>query len=579
MKKTILLSLAAAFLFYGCGKETPVEQIPADSPEEPSVVDPVLKPIVFTSKASDDDVKVTLDGFNLKFTEGDKIAVASYNFASETSPIHSNYATYDGTETSASGTFTPASGSEYGATWAGSASAVSFYSYYPTTAAPSISGTTATVTNIAATQDGTVSNILCWAKGSQVATAAEVTDGNAPSFNYSPVCALVKLTIKNVDTINAASLNVSWTATSNSFIAGSASLNLLTGVLSGGDAKTVSYSSGASPIVLEKAGDDDEVDIYLSFIPAEITSWDLSITDSRENFVLSTSLDRDWPTMLLPGRMYARTLSVSHVTGVTGSLGTYAGVPFVRGFLKRTGSDNTAVADMSISDATADPLEILNYTNKASSEDSYNMYFSWNELNTIFGGTASNSFETNTIKLGEANYKVPSQTNLETLTSTTRSNAPSINGTAKAWSCVKVTLTDSFSAFGTDYSNKGFESNNTSSDYIKGILFFPDSSTITCSDIDASKSDVFSSDIYQSPNEITSSQLMALVKGGCLFLPFVGGHTTAPAWNSRGSNGYIWSSSYTAGRVLLVFESGSGNISTSTYNGTRHFPVMLIDAD
>lgn len=579
MKKTILLSLAAAFLIYGCGKETPVDQIPSDSPEEPSVVDPVLKPIVFTSKASDDDVKVTLDGFNLKFTEGDKIAVASYNFASETSPIHSNYATYDGTETSASGTFTPASGSEYGATWAGSASAVSFYSYYPTTAAPSISGTTAAVTNIAATQDGTVSNILCWAKGSQVATAAEVTEGNAPSFNYSPVCALLKLNIVNNDDTNATSLSsLTLTATSGNNIAGSASLNLLTGTLSGGESSSVTYSPAEALVIAKNGG---RTTLYIAFIPTTINSLRFSFSDTRENYVYSSTLDRVFPEVFLPGRLYERTLTITKIsqTNVSGSLDKYNNIKFIRGFLKRTGTSTDTVSDMRISDATVNPLEILDYANSATSSPSYYMYFAWSEILKIFADTTTEqSFETNSITIEGKSCSVPSKANLESLVSTTReSNAPTINSVQKAWACVKVNLADSYTILGIDYSAKGFETAEAfGGKWIKGLLFFPDGGTVICPEISADNCN----DIKKE-NEISSAQLFALVNDGCLFVPCVGGHSATPTWANRGTWGYAWSSTVeSSNHYILTFKHGnSGSISIGTYAVTRHFPVMLIDAD
>lgn len=579
MKKYILFPFLTLSLLISCSKSNTEN---TDNGDEAPEIQPTRTPIVFRSEAS----KVDIVGYALQFTEGDNIAVASYNFANETTPVCSDYALFDGPEPSASGTFTPKT-YEYGDDWAGEAGALSFYSYYPTSSElPSISGTTATVANIAATQNGTLSSIVCWAKGSNIATAEEVKDGNVPSFSYSPVCALVKLTIKNDDTVNDASINVSWTATSDGNIAGNASLNLLTGVLSGGDSKTITYSNGASPIEIEK---EEEINIFLSFIPGTISEWELSITDTRENFVFNYSLDRDLPTTLLPGRLYSRTLSISNITGVTGASDTYAGVPFVRGFLKRnttTFIDGTTI--FSISDATENPLELLTYMNKPDgtepkegtySEDAQHMYFGWNELNTIFGGTEGQSFESNTITINNKGYKVASLDNIDAIFSTTRSeNSPTINGTDKAWSLVKVTLADS-----DGYENKGFDSNKTPADFVRGILFFPDRGSVVCSSINANNCIKFDDATWNNPNTISTAQLKSLVKGGCMFVLAAGGQSGTD-WISRGNAGLYWSSSRKTfkgqkSQTIYVFTTDGYAITTNAYGRDRHFPVLLVKAD
>lgn len=575
MKKFFVFTIMISLLISGCGKE-----FTGDINKGPVSEDSVLNPIVFSSTSSEQASRVTIDGYTLKFTAGDKIAVASYNFASETAPITSDYANYDGAVESTSGTFTPAT-NVYGATWAGAAAGVSFYSYYPASAAPSITGTNAAITNIATSQDGSLSNILCWAKGSKVATAADVTAGKAPSFSFSPVCALLKLTIINNDDTNDTSLSsISFTATSGNKIAGAAALNLLTGALSGGTSATLEYTP-ASNLELSKSG--GSTTLYLALIPTTISSLNSYFTDTRAGYCYTAAFNKALPEALLPGRMYERTLTISDIsfTGISGSLSTYNGIKFANGFLKRSNKESTSSGDMVFSDATTNPLEILNYANESTLANSYHMYFSWNELNTIFDGESNNSFDSKTITINTVDYKVPSSSNYTDLVSTTRSsNAPTINGSPKAWSCVKVMLSDSYFAIGTDYSGKGFESNNTAADYIRGMLFFPDGSTVTCGDIDASKCDSFTNDIVANPNTITTKQLDILIDGGCLFVPFVGGHSKTPAWVSRGSNGYLWSSTYTTGCVIVVITGSSPvGIAQNTYSGARRFPVILVKAD
>lgn len=527
-------------------------------------------PIVFQSKAAD-DTRVAIDGYDLKFSVGENIAVASYDYTNETSPLCSDYATFDDeggtiTEPSASGKFIPQN-EQYGSKWASSASVISFYSYYPTTAAaPSITGTTATVSNIAATQDGTVNHIVCWAKGSKVATAAEVTAGNAPSFAFSPVCALLKLNIVNSDDNAASITSLSLEATTSGYITGVASLNLLTGSLSGGSSTTITYSPD-SPLAIAKNGTQV---IYLALIPnASITDWKLNITDSRgEHFLYETSWgDKDLPTAILPGRMYERTLTISSITGVSDLASyTYNGVPFVRGFLKREDKTKTEASDMSISDATDDPLELLEYANK-SITDSYNMFFSKTDINSIFGSSGTGS-----ISISEQSYKVATESNLQglyALANSRDSNVPTINGTQKTWSFLRVTLADS------NYPEKGFLGDKS---YIGGILYFPDGASVLCTDINKDKCEEQSASITASPNTVTTTTLKLLVNGGCLFIPLVGGENgDRNDWTSRGKNGYCRSATNT--QTLVINNTDKYSQTTAGYNIDRHFPVMLIYAD
>lgn len=598
MKKLLALPvLTALLMMLACDKVS--EETVQETPNTPETEQLDLTPIVFQSKAAD-DTRVAIDGYDLKFSVGENIAVASYDYTNETSLLCSDYATFDDekgsiTEPSASGKFNPQN-EQYGSKWASSASLISFYSYYPTTAAaPIITGTTATVSNIAATQDGTVNHIVCWAKGSKVATAAEVTAGNAPSFAFSPVCALLKLNIVNSDDNAASITSLSLEATTTSgYITGVASLNLLTGSLSGGSSTTITYSPD-SPLAIANNGTQV---IYLALIPnASITDWTLNITDSRgEHFLYETSWgDKDLPTALLPGRMYERTLTISSITGVSDLTPpyTYNGVKFVRGFLKRTDNTSTSQTNMRFSDATVNPFEMIGFAR--ATDDSYNqMYFAISDVNTIFGGTSGSSFESNSLQIGGHNYKVPSKDDFEAITKTATartSNKPSINGNKKAWALVMVTLTDSESATGTDYKDLGFQSANTNANFLRGMLFFPDNGQVICSHIDASKCDAITEEIWGdqtnlSPNTITTTQLMALIDNGCLFLPAIGGRSgTDDSFVGRGNSGYYWSSTYKSSTRahLLMFSNGSGSetyyYKITDYGIARKFPVPLVDAE
>lgn len=580
MKKLFILSVLSGLVMIACSKS---ETEKKDNTQEVQEEQPVRNPIKFTSEAS----KVGIDGYALQFDPGDNIAVVSYDYANETTKVCSDYAVFDGKVTSPSGTFTP-NEYEYGDNWAGEADALSFYSFYPTSAALAISGTTATVGNITASQDGSLSSIVCWAKGSNIASSDEVKDGKVPSFSYSPVCALLKLNIVNNTPYVATSIsNITFTAGSGN-IAGNASLDLITGKLTGGNSSTITYEPASS---LEIAGEGSAT-IYLAFIPATVSSWSIALTDSR-GATCTFELNKNMPTSLLPGRLYERTLSINSIINVSGSSGTYNGVKFVRGFLKRTDNTSTSQTDMRFSDATVNPFEMIGFAR--ATDDSYNqMYFAISDVNTIFGGTSGSSFESNSLQIGGHNYKVPSKDDFDAITKTATartSNKPSINGSKKAWALVMVTLTDSESATGTDYKDLGFQSANTAANFLRGMLFFPDNGQVICSHIDDSKCDAITEEIWGdqtnlSPNTITTTQLMALIDNGCLFLPAIGGRSGADdSFVGRGNSGYYWSSTYKQSNRahLLMFSNGSGSetyyCKITDYGIARKFPVPLVDAE
>lgn len=578
MKKLFILSVLSGLVMIACSKS---ETEKKDNTQEVQEEQPVRNPIKFTSEAS----KVGIDGYALQFDPGDNIAVVSYDYANETTKVCSDYAVFDGKVTSPSGTFTP-NKYEYGDDWAGEADALSFYSFYPTSAAPTISGTTATVGNITASQDGTLSSIVCWAKGSNIASADEVNDGKVPSFSYSPVCALMKLNIVNNTPYVATSIsNITFTAGSGN-IAGNASLDLITGKLTGGSSSTISYTPEPA---LEIGTGGNMATLYFAFIPAAVGSLEIALTDSHDA-TYTFELNKDMPTSLLPGRLYERTLSINSIIKVSGSLGTYNGVKFARGFLKRTDNTSTSQTNMRFSDATVNPMELLTFMNYPESGSAWNadaqqMYFSRNELKTIFTGSNITNFSDYSISLNEKTYSVPTTSNYQSLFSTTReSNAPSINGSNKAWALVMVTLTDSNAAFGVDYTNKGFESANSRSNYLRGFLFFPDGASVICGNISDEKCDTFNDDVYgskstPSPNTITSSQLKALIDGGCLFLPLTGGQNGGlTGWVSRGNAGLYWCSTTTPG-TIWVFTNENYVINSSSYGQGRHFPVALVEVD
>ena len=126
MKKQILTAALLLMAVIACNKTM-------DNPGKPQEKG---APISFTSNAQG-GTKVTLDGLNLKWAAGDKIAVYSYK-GTETTPTGKDLCDLSSGAGESSGNFTPET-ETFGTDWVkdGAASdAYTFDSWYPASAAP-----------------------------------------------------------------------------------------------------------------------------------------------------------------------------------------------------------------------------------------------------------------------------------------------------------------------------------------------------------------------------------------------------------------------------------------------------------
>ena len=237
MKRNILIPALLLMAVAACNKSV---EAPGPQTEKETGA-----PIHFISNAQGGDTKVTLDGLNLKWAAGDQIAVYSYK-DEETSPAAMNLCSLTSGAGEATATFAPTT-NLFGEGWVADGAAsddYTFYSWYPTSAAPTSSSET--VANVAAAQnEGHLGDyLICWAQGSETKTRAEVIAGDTPSFAFSPKVALLKVSIKNISE-NDVTLNSIHVETDSGNIAGNVTLDVKAGTISGGSSSSIEYTPSA----------------------------------------------------------------------------------------------------------------------------------------------------------------------------------------------------------------------------------------------------------------------------------------------------------------------------------------------
>ena len=273
MKRHILIPALLLMAVAACNKSV---EAPGPQTEKETGA-----PIHFISNAQGGDTKVTLDGLNLKWAAGDQIAVYSYK-DEDTDPAAMNLCSLTSGAGQATATFAPTT-NLFGEGWVKSGSAsdnYTFYSWYPTSAAPT--GSSETVANVAAAQnEGHLGDyLICWAQGNQTKTRAEVIAGDTPSFAFSPKVALLKVSIKN-SSENAVTLNSIHVETNSGYIAGDVALDVKAGTIGSGTSSSIDYTP-ASPIDVA-SGNTTSVAHTIAVLP---NAGNLTITATSDDFNL-----------------------------------------------------------------------------------------------------------------------------------------------------------------------------------------------------------------------------------------------------------------------------------------------------
>ena len=303
MKTKYLIPAMLLLMLVGCNKEQAPVQEPAAKPQQEQ------KGTVFAFSSSMGDVtKVTLNADNsLSWAAGDQIAV--YDYKGETL-VQSDVAALSGGEGTGVGTFTPAnhtSNTDWFVDGDASDQSYSFYAFYPAPA-KSFAAKVATVSTVAAEQkqsQGVGKYIVGYAASST--TKQVLASASAPNFAFAPKSALLKLTLRNSADIPVKITSIQISAASVN-IAGDASLNLGTGVLSAGSGKVITYIP-CSPIEIA-AGAVASAPVYISLLPCAPGS--LTVTLNQAGFKYNA------PSITLAtiesGHVYAKEAAISSVS-------------------------------------------------------------------------------------------------------------------------------------------------------------------------------------------------------------------------------------------------------------------------
>ena len=297
MKTKYLIPALLLLMLAGCYKEqTPVEE------------GSVPRKGTFNFSSSTGEVtKVLLNSDNTLFwAAGDKIAVYDYK---GDALIQSDVANLTGGEGTAVGTFTPAthtSNTAWFITEDDSEQEYNFYAFYPgASATPSSKMVSVSVATEQKQSQGIGQYIISYAAAN---TKKSVLAGDsAPNFAFAPKSALLKLTLRNSADIPVKITSIQISAASVN-IAGDASLNLGTGVLSAGSGKVITYIP-SSPIEIA-AGAVASAPAYISLLPCAPGS--LTVTLNQDGFKYN------FPSITLAtiesGHVYAKEAAISSVS-------------------------------------------------------------------------------------------------------------------------------------------------------------------------------------------------------------------------------------------------------------------------
>jgi hypothetical protein len=256
--------------------------------------------------------KVALNADNSLFwTAGDKIAVYDYK-KSTTTKVQQDGSAISGGEGTTAAKFTPETHSASSDWYDGGdadSQAYSFFAWYPLNGSiptPDESQVVA-IGNVSATQTqaaGIGSYIICWAESETTKTVLE--SGTAPTFSFAPKTALLKLTIKNSADLPTKITSLRISAASGN-IAGNASLNLATGVLSGGASNSITYTP-SDPIEIA-AGATATVPVTISVLPG--TPGTLTVEAEEEGYDY-TPVDITLAT-IESGKVYPQTVTFTRI--------------------------------------------------------------------------------------------------------------------------------------------------------------------------------------------------------------------------------------------------------------------------
>lgn len=199
----------------------------------------------------------------------------------------------------------------------------------------------------------------------------------------------------------------------------------------------------------------------------------------------------------------------------------------------------------------SDPFAILlqTRTNGTAPTSSYpNYYHQYATVSSVSGVTFN----------GNSTWAIPSKSDFDSIIA---SGSATVNGTANVrWARVSVDVSNS------TYAGKGY---TNSSQYVPGLLLFPNSSTVTVNGITNTGAADFTT------NVISYVDCKYLYENGCVFLPAAGGDYGG-RWYAVGSGSLYWSSTADDSKSAYVLYFGSSIVDSDRDDKTGYSPVVLV---
>ncbi len=297
MKTQYILPAFVLLVLVGCNKEEALVQEPFSPAEEQKETS-----FAFTSRVGE-ITKVTIGTDNRLFWSNDD-QIAVYNYKDNT-VIQSDVASISGGEGTRVGTFSPdnhTTNSDWYLYTDANSQTYSFYAFYPgSSTIPTDKVVNVSVADNQEQSLGFGKYVVSYAAAS--ISKSTLASGTAPNFSFSPKNALLKLTLYNNSAIpvKISSIRIS----SSVKIAGNATLNLSTGVLSSGSSTSITYTPNA-PIEIA-AGAMAPEPVYISLLPCSPGS--LTVTLNQAGFKYNA------PSITLAtiesGHVYAKDAAIS----------------------------------------------------------------------------------------------------------------------------------------------------------------------------------------------------------------------------------------------------------------------------
>lgn len=197
----------------------------------------------------------------------------------------------------------------------------------------------------------------------------------------------------------------------------------------------------------------------------------------------------------------------------------------------------------------SDPFAILLQTRTHGPTSYPNYYHQWETISSVSGVTFN----------GNSTWAIPTTSDFDSIKA---SGSATVNGTAN----VRLTRVSVDVSASSTYAGKGY---TNSSNYVPGLLLFPNGATVTVNGITNTGAANFTT------NVISYVDCKYLYENGCVFLPAAGYYYDG-SWGGVGSYGSLWSSTAFDSDRAYYLDFDNIVFRTDFENKTDYYPVVLV---